>query len=406
MDIAQLKASVTATIREHQPGLVELSHTLWADPELCYEEHHAHAVLTDALESAGFAVERGAGGLDTAFRADWPVTNAAEGRRVAMICEYDALPEIGHACGHNVIAAAGFGAAIGAAAVVEELGGALCVIGTPAEEGGGGKAKLLDAGVFDDVDIAMMVHPADADLDAFWAIAIEQVIVRFHGKAAHAAAAPEQGRNALDAAVLAYNNIAALRQHIAAHERIHGIFVHGGDKPNVVPHFAEMQWYVRSGTSESLQALKPRVVAALEAGAIATGCEIELEWVGEPYDDLVQNRTLDRLYANNVAPLGRLVAPRETSPGLIGSTDMGNVSHRIPSLHPMIKVAPSGIAIHTAAFAEFAGAKEGDVALVDGAIGLAHTAVDLWSDPSLIADAHQELPSDATSIHEGGPKAT
>ncbi|NLA37387.1 MAG: M20 family metallopeptidase, partial [Actinobacteria bacterium] len=315
-----------------------------------------------------------------------------EGPVIAIVCEYDALPEVGHACGHNIIAAAGIGAALGAASVADALDGRLVVYGTPAEEGGGGKVHMIERGAFADVDAAMMVHPADADLDAFWAIAIQELHVEYHGKAAHAAAAPELGLNALDAAVLGYMNIAALRQHIATNERIHGIFVNGGDKPNVVPHRSSMQWYVRSGTLESLEHLKVRVLAALEAGAAATGCTMTYSWPNPAYEDLVPNAPLDAVYAANAATLGRVVDPRDNRPEFMGSTDMGNVSHLVPSLHPMIQAAPEGVAIHTAEFARHAGGEMGDQAVLDGALAMALTVADLWADPSLIdaaTAAHQ-----------------
>ena len=389
MDVEGAKRSVTERIEQRRADLIDTSHQIWANPELCFEEHFAHDLLSGVLESSGFAVERRAYGLDTAFVGRFGDPSAT-GPTIAMLCEYDALPEVGHACGHNIIAAAGLGAALGAAAVVDALGGRLVVMGTPAEEGGGGKIAMMNAGAFEGIDAAFMVHPADADLDSFWAIAIHELHVQYTGKAAHAAAAPEQGRNALDAAVLGYMNVAALRQHIGRAERIHGIITHGGDKPNVVPHRSAMQWYVRSATAESLAALKPRVLAALEAGALATGCEMTAEWKNYPYDDLLTNGPLDGLYAANAASLGRVVEARETRPSFMGSTDMGNVSHLVPSIHPMIKAAPDGVAIHTAEFATHAGGALGDAAVIDGALAMAHTAVDLWAEPERL-DAARAL---------------
>jgi amidohydrolase len=389
MDVEGAKQAVTERIEQRRADLIDTSHQIWANPELCFEEHFAHDLLSGVLESSGFAVERRAYGLDTAFVGRFGDPSAT-GPTIAMLCEYDALPEVGHACGHNIIAAAGLGAALGAAAVVDALGGRLVVMGTPAEEGGGGKIAMMNAGAFEGIDAAFMVHPADADLDSFWAIAIHELHVQYTGKAAHAAAAPEQGRNALDAAVLGYMNVAALRQHIGRSERIHGIITHGGDKPNVVPHRSAMQWYVRSATAESLAALKPRVLAALEAGALATGCEMTAEWKHYPYDDLLTNGPLDGLYAANAASLGRVVEARETRPSFMGSTDMGNVSHLVPSIHPMIKAAPDGVAIHTAEFATHAGGALGDAAVIDGALAMAYTAVDLWAEPERL-DAARAL---------------
>lgn len=377
------KRLVGERIAARRDDLLRVSHDIWDHPELCYEEHHAHDLLTGVLDDAGFAVERSAFGLDTAFAAR---LGSGDGPTVAVLCEYDALPGIGHACGHNIIAAAGLGAALGAAGVVDETGGNLVVLGTPAEEGGGGKIAMIDAGAFDGIDAAVMVHPADADLDSFWALAIHELHVHYEGRAAHAAAAPERGRNALDAAVLGYTAVAALRQHIGRGERIHGIFTHGGDKPNVVPHRASTHWYVRSGDRDGLDALKPRVLAALESGAAATGCTVTHEWGPSPaYDDLVLHPALDALYAANLAATGRTVASRDLRPEFMGSTDMGNVSHLVPSLHPMIKAAPDGVAIHTEEFAAHARGPLGDGAVVDGALALAHTLVDLWRRPDVLA---------------------
>lgn len=384
------KARSDAEIEAHRDELLSLSHDIWSHPELCYAEAHAHDVLTGALDRHGFRVERGAFGLETAFAAELEAPRA-NGPRVALICEYDALPGLGHACGHNIIASSGLGAALGAAAVASALDGRLVVFGTPAEEGGGGKALMIREGMLDGVDVAMMVHPADADLDAFWAIAIHELHVEYSGIAAHAAAAPHKGRNALDAAVLGYMAVAALRQHIAPHERIHGVFTDGGDKPNIVPHHSAMQWYVRSGTRSTLAELEPRVLAALRSGAIATGCEMSHRWIDPAYDDLVTNQHLDGLYAKNAARVGRTVRSRDAAPEFLGSTDMGNVSQVVPSIHPMIAAAPSGTSIHTEAFAAAAVSDLGDLAVIDGARTLAATAIDLWARPELVAEAKTEL---------------
>jgi len=373
--------AVTADVEARATQLLDVSHQIWAQPELCYEEHFAHGLLSDALGDAGLEVERGAYGLDTAFRA---VARGGNGPTIAICCEYDALPEIGHACGHNIIAAAGLGAGLAAAAVADALGGTVVILGTPAEEGGGGKILMIERGALDGVDAAMMVHPADQDLDSFHAIANHELHCEFHGKAAHAAAAPHLGRNALDAAVAAYTNVAMLRQHIKSNERVHGIFTNGGDKANIVPHRASMAWYVRSGTAASLAELEPRFLACLEAGAMAAGVEMTSEWVSAAYDDLVVVPSFAERYSANLATRGRTMTPWTDRMDLMGSTDMGNVSHVVPSIHPMIAVAPQGVAIHTPAFTEHAGGPAGDRAVIDGAVAMARTVVDLWCDASLV----------------------
>jgi amidohydrolase len=385
--LEQAKVRLISEVDRQAGSLLEASHEIHEHPELGFAEQRAHRLLTDRLEQAGLDVERGAYGIDTAFVA----RAGSTGPTIAVLCEYDALPEIGHACGHNIIAAAGLGAGLAAAALADDLGGRVVVLGTPAEEGGGGKILMAERGAFDGVDAAMMVHPADADLTTMTTLAIQQLHVTYRGVASHAAAFPEQGRNALDAAVLGYNKVAALRQHIRPDERIHGIFVKGGDKPNIVPAVASQHWYVRSPTVERLDALEERVLACLAAGAAAAGCDFDHEWVERPYADLVDNETLVDTYVANAQRIGRRPGPPDPRHQVVGSTDMGNISHLVPSIHPMIKVASAGVAIHTPAFAEFAASDAGDRAVVDGAKSMALTIADLWSDPSLLEAARGEF---------------
>ncbi|MGE4567029.1 MAG: M20 family metallopeptidase, partial [Acidimicrobiales bacterium] len=342
----------------------------------------AHDLLTSVLESNGLETQRAAYGLDTAFEA----RAGSQGPVIAVLCEYDALPDIGHACGHNVIATAGLGAGLALAPLAEQLGGQLRVLGTPAEEGGGGKVLMLQRGAFVDVDAAMMVHPAGSEVERITSLAIEQLEVRYTGKASHAAAAPEKGINALDGAVLGYNNIAALRQHIAPDERIHGIFTDGPAKANIVPHHAGANWYMRSPTRVGLAALKDRVVRCLEAGALAAGCTMEHTWVERPYDDVIDSRPLLEAYIANAQSLGRDPRP-ESETAIVGSTDMGNVSYAVPSIHPMIKVAPEETAIHTVDFEQCAGGPQGDQGVIDGAKAMAMTVIDCWTKPEILADA-------------------
>jgi amidohydrolase len=385
-DLSDVKARLAAEVDRRRGLLVDVSHQIHAQPELGYEERFAHDLLTRVLEEEGLGVTRSARGMDTAFEAHAGST----GPTVAVLCEYDALPGIGHACGHNVIAAAGLGAGLAAAALAEELGGRVAVVGSPAEEGGGGKLHLIDAGAFKGVDAALMVHPADADLAAMDVIAVHEVVVTYTGEAAHAAAFPHRGRNALDAAVLGYVNVAALRQHIAPGERIHGIISHGGDKPNIVPARAQSEWMVRSPTLAGLDRLKQRFVACLEAGAEAAGCEIDIGWRDVVYADMVDNQAIVERYRANAEALGRVVRSPSTTRQVVGSTDMGNVSYEVPAIHPMIQVAPPGVPIHTPAFAGFAGGPEGDQAVVDGAKALAFTVADLWLDEGLVDLARAE----------------
>lgn len=379
-----MKDRMLARIDEVSDELLEVSHEIHARPELCFEEHFAHQLLTDRLEGHGIDVTRSAFDLDTAFDA----TVGTEGATVAVCLEYDALPVVGHACGHNVIAAAGLGASLAAASLAEEAGGRIRILGTPAEEGGGGKVLMAERGALEGVDVAMMVHPADADLLSMDAIAATHLEVVYEGKAAHAAAYPHLGRNALDAAVLGYVNVAALRQHIEATDRVHGVFVDGGDKANIVPERTSMQWMVRSARFSSLEPLQRRVEACLEAGAAATGCTCTHRVTNPPYADMIDNPVLVGLYASNSADLGRPLAdPRAGDVRVVGSTDMGNLSYLVPSIHPMVKVAPSGVSIHTHDFTAHARSAAGDAAVIHGAKAMAATIADLWAEVSLVEQA-------------------
>lgn len=398
MDAEDLKDRACRRIDEIGDILVAVSRSIHSSPELNFEEYHASRLLADTANSLGLPVTLGAYGLETAF-----VGQVGEGPVVGLICEYDALPGIGHACGHNVIAAAGLGAAIGAASVCAEAGGSVKLIGTPAEEGGGGKVVMDRAGAFHGLTAAMMIHPADADLTQIDAICVQQLTATYFGRESHAAAAPHLGRNALDAAVLGYLAVAALRQHIRPTERIHGVFTEGGEKPNIVPRRAQSRWFVRSDTAESIEPLKERVLVALRSGADAAGCGFEHEWDDRPYLNLDSNTVLETAYCVNAARLGRVVSdPGEIDVHVVGSTDMGNVSHRVPSIHPMIAVAPRGTAIHTADFATCAVSAEADRAVIDGAKAMAMTSIDVWMD----ADLRRRLGEEFQRPRESGAKTT
>jgi amidohydrolase len=382
IDVEALKQAVCDRVDALAPRLIHASRAIHEHPELNYDEHFAHQLLTDLLEEQGIAPVRHAHGLATAFDS----FVGSSGPTVAIFCEYDALPGVGHACGHNVIATAGLGAGLAAAFVAEQAGGRLRIMGTPAEEGGGGKVKMARAGAFDGIDAAMMVHPADADLVQMDCLAIQELDIEYHGKASHAAAAPWEGRNALDAAVLGYMNVAALRQHIRPNERVHGVITKGGDKANIVPSLAATNWMIRSATLDSLQPLKERVLTSLQAGATACGCTSQHAWVGESYADMIDNQPMVGAYVANAARVGRTVLdPDAGGRKVTGSTDMGNVSYLVPSIHPMIKVAPDGVPIHSVDFARYAGGPEGDRAVIDGAKTMAMTVIDLWTSAELLA---------------------
>ena len=381
-----MKQQVCADIDSRSADLISISHEIHAHPELNFEEKFAHDILTQYIADSKLKVNRGAFELDTAFDVS---VRGGDGPTVAVICEYDALPGIGHACGHNIIATAGLGAGVALSAVAELCGGNLRLMGTPAEEGGGGKVEMARKGAFKNIDAAMMIHPSDRDLARMNAIAIQQLFVRFAGLAAHAAVSPDKGKNALDAAVLGYMNVAAMRQHIRPTERVHGIFTKAGEKPNIVPREAEMDWYVRSDTIETLQPLKARIAKCLEAGAMAADCTVSFDWQKNTYADLVDNLPLLTSYVQNSAQLGRDLTT-DLLPGTGGgSTDMGNLSYLVPSIHPMLQVAPHGVSLHSAQFAEFTASKDADKAILDGAKIMAMTAIDMWLSETLNSEVQK-----------------
>jgi amidohydrolase len=375
MDVEALKQRVCDEVDARADVLLEVSHDIHAHPELNYEEHYAHDRLAAVLEQEGLPTRRHAYGLATAFEA----TAGVGGPRVAVLCEYDALPGIGHACGHNVIAASGLGAGLALAAVAEQAGGRLVVLGTPAEEGGGGKIRMIEAGAFAEVNAALMIHPADRDLQWMSALALQEFEVVYTGRAAHAAAFPWEGLNALDAAVLGYVNVAALRQHLRPGERVHGVFTDGGEKANIVPRRAAARWMVRSPSTAGLEVLLERVLACLRAGTEAAGCTMAIEWNPVRYQEVRDNGPIADAFTANAARLGRVLAVPEVGSDVVASTDMGNVSYVVPSIHPMLQVAPEGVPIHTPDFATHADSAAGDRAVLDGAKALAMTVIDLWA---------------------------
>jgi amidohydrolase len=377
-----LKSRACARVDAERQQLTDLSARIHAAPELKFEEQRAAGWLSDYIEHCGFKVERGAYGLKTGFAA-----RLGQGTpTVAILCEYDALPGLGHACGHNIIAAAGAGAAAAVAAVLGETGGSIVALGTPAEEGGGGKIIMGRLGAFDGIDAAMMVHPAGVDLPGMNVLAVNQVEVEYKGRAAHASAFPHRGINALDAMVTAYSAVAQLRQHIRPSERIHGVITDGGQAPNIVPERAAGLFYIRAATMPRLEQLKKRVHGCFRAGAEATGAELRVRDIGEDYADMWTNQPLAATYAANAERVGRsLVALTGDAAGVAGSTDMGNVSKLLPSIHPMIAISPPHVPLHSAEFARWAASEQGERAVVDGAKMLAMTAIDVLCDSDLRA---------------------
>ena len=368
-------AGVVAAAAE---DLIALSHGVHTDAELAFEEHRSSARVAEALAAAGFDVTHGLAGMDTAVDARIGTGDLT----VAICAEYDALPAVGHACGHNVIAAAAVGTGLALAPLVDELGITLRVLGTPAEEGGGGKILMLDAGVFDGVHAAMMVHPAPYESLTIPCLAVEHVGVTYRGKEAHASAFPELGRNAADALTVAQVAIGLLRQHITSDQRIHGIVTHGGDAPNVVPGRTEGSWYVRAATLAALEELSPRVHRCFEAGALATGCDVEVELRSPRYSEFLPDATLLAAYAREATAVGRVLPAEGEDRGLAGSTDMANVSLRVPTIHPMLAIEADGAVNHQPEFTAAAARPSADRAVLDGATAMARTVIAVAEDPA------------------------
>ena len=384
-----LKTAVCETVDALRAELLEVSHTIHGHPELAFEERLAANLLCDTLRGRSLEVRRPAYGLETAFES---VFGREDAPCVALLAEYDALPDMGHACGHNLIATAAVGAGLALASLGARMPGRVRLLGTPAEERGGGKELMARQGAFDGVDAALMVHPAGVDLVSMPCIAVADVEVAYQGEAAHASAMPDRGINALDALVLAYQSIAALRQHIRPTERIHGIITDGGQAPNIVPAQARGRFYVRARNAEELAALKQRVLGCFDAGARATGASLRVDWCDPDYLELEPSWPLAEAYQVNAEKLGRRFFPFDKlPPSVAGSTDMGNVSQRVPSIHPMIAAAPIHCTIHHPEFARWARSEMGDQAALDGAKALAMTALDFFCDPALRERARAEF---------------
>jgi amidohydrolase len=370
------RAIAAQVVSEHADALVALSHAVHADAELAFEEHRSSARVAQMLADGGFSVDHGVAGMDTAFVA----TYGTGSLKVAICAEYDALPGVGHACGHNVIAAAAAGAGLALAPLADELDLTVQVFGTPAEEGGGGKIVMLDAGLFDGVHAAMMVHPAPSESLTIPCLAVEHVEVTYRGKEAHASAFPQLGRNAADALTIAQVSVGLLRQHISSSQRMHGIVTHGGDAANIVPGRTTGTWYVRAATLAELEVLSPRVRRCFEAGALATGCEVEVELAGPPYSEFLPDATLLAAYQREATAIGRTFPTLEPDQELAGSTDMANVSLSVPTIHPMLAIDSDGAVNHQPEFTAACIRPSADRAVLDGATAMARTVIAVAED--------------------------
>ncbi|MEA3313234.1 MAG: M20 family metallopeptidase [Caldisericota bacterium] len=385
MEIENLKLKIKDSVELQRQQLIQLSLNIHDNPELGFEEKKASAWLTGYLEDSGFHVEQGIAGLATAFRATYGQGNP----RIALLAEYDALPKIGHACGHNIIATSAVGAAVASKSIIDQLGGRIVVLGTPGEEVFGGKIDMVKAGAFKEIDVAMMVHPNILNMVDIQTLACSSLEVEFFGRPAHAAAQPHRGINALDAMILAFTSINSLRQHIKAEARIHGIITDGGEAPNIVPAHSAAVFLIRALDDDYLAELKDKVLNCFTGASVASGARLEYRWRDRAYAPMKNNATLAGLFKQNLESLGRHVEAFDPRFGF-GSTDMGNVSQELPSIHPTIAIASPEVFIHTQEFASAAASEAGHEGLMDAAKAMAMTVADIHQ-PGMLDRIKQEF---------------
>ena len=385
MDVKKFKTAVTEQVDANRQRLSELARSIHDNPELGFQEVKAAAWLTQFLEENGFSIKRGICRLPTAFRASY-----GKGRPViALIAEYDALPGVGHACGHNISGNISVGAAVAAKSAIDQLPGCITVIGTPAEELYAGKAIMVKRGAFSDVDVAMMVHSGTSNTATTRALACQNLYIEFFGQAAHAAARPEMGINALEAMIQSFTAINSLRQHIKSSARIHGIITDGGQASNVVPDHSAGEFIVRAEEDDYLEELKKKVINCFKGAATATGARLKYRWDESRYAPMRNNLTLARLFVDNMRSLGHSVTLPDS--GGFGSTDMGNVSQIVPAIHANVAVAPRGTLLHSPEFAAVVTSEAAIDGLCDAAKTLAMTVVDLLVNPETLAEVKEEF---------------
>ena len=369
----ELERRVAATVHARAGELLEIRDQLYADPEVKWQEHASAQFLAARLEHAGFSVDRGVAGLPTAFLGK----SGSGSTRIGIMLEYDALPGMGHACGHNIIAAAGFGAAVALAGVADDLDLTVEAIGAPAEEGGGGKVLMAEAGLFDGLELAMMIHPGPTDAGWCRPLAVAHLDVHFAGRAAHASTYPERGVNANDAMVIAQVAMGLLRQQLPESVRVHGIVSNAGEAPNAIPESATGHWYIRARTLAELERVFPRVIACFEAGAHATGCSFSYQETSPRYSEFRNDEALLELFGERAKELGRDLDLEEQNPGGMNtaSTDMANVSLFTRAIHPYLGIDSLPVVNHQTEFAATTMTDAGAKAAIDGAILMARTIV-------------------------------
>ncbi|WP_370221509.1 M20 family metallopeptidase [Cytobacillus sp.] len=388
--LSELKEAIKKNVEDNKELYLSASHQIHANPEIGNEEFFASGLLSGILEKEGFEVERAVAGHETAFlarkKSDRP------GPSIAFLAEYDALPGLGHGCGHNIIGTTSVAAAIALSKVIDETGGEAVVFGTPAEEGGpngSAKGSFVKHGLLEGIDAALMVHPSNHTRLTSSSLAVDPLDFEFIGKPAHAAASPEEGINALDAVIQLFNGINALRQQLKDDVRIHGIITHGGDAPNIIPEYAKARFFIRATTRTSLNEVTRKVKAVAEGAALATGAKLNVIAFQNEVDNLLLNKTYDQVFKEVIEDLGETVVEGDRDG--IGSTDAGNTSQVVPTIHPYIKIGADDLVAHTVPFREAAASEKGDEALITGAKGLALTAFQLVTNPELLKSIKQEF---------------
>ena len=388
---SELKARATAAVTASRGEILALSHAIHADPEPAFEEHRAAARVAEAIAAHGYAVEHPAGRLATAVRGRLSGGLGPDGPRIGVLAEYDALPGLGHGCGHNTMAASGVGAAIALAAVRDSFAGEVVFLGTPAEERGSGKQFMLDDRLFDGLDAALLFHPADRDMVNCVLLASEDVDVAFLGKAAHAASEPWEGRNALDAVVLLLQAIGLWRQQLPQHARVHGIVLEGGTAANIIPDRATARFMIRSTDQACFESMRERFRALVSGAAMMADVTGEVMFSGGS-TTMKDNRTLAGLWRANMEAMGRV--DEGVDPEHIGSSDMGNVSRAVPTIHPSLAICDHGVAWHSIESLRAAATPRADETTLLAASLVARTALDLLLDPALAATAWTEFRAD------------
>ncbi|PYZ91637.1 amidohydrolase [Salipaludibacillus keqinensis] len=376
-----MKQQIIAHMNALSDSFYEISQYIGHNPELGNEEEKACRILTETLMEHGFTVKTGIVHQPTAFEAVYD--SGKPGANIGFMCEYDALPDLGHACGHNLIGTQGIAAAIGLASVIHETGGKIYVYGTPAEETKGAKVTMADAGYFDHLDAALMAHPSSSYVKSGSSLAMDAIQFAFYGKSAHAAAAPDKGVNALDAVIQTFNSVNALRQHVTSDVRLHGIIPEGGQAANIVPDYAVAQFYVRAKKRSTCDPVTEKVIQCAKGAALATGARLEVSNYEYSYDDMITNRMLSETFTKQLQELGIDEDEIFEHRGGTGSLDMGNVSQRCPSIHPYVKISSQPISAHTHEFREAALNKEGYDGMLVGAKALAMTGYTILTDDHL-----------------------